>query len=61
MRKWLINRFLPMWAKQTVLQENRQLWRENKQLHRQVRELRCYIRGMQKVCPRVIIKSGGEQ
>ena len=61
MKKWLIDRFLPLWAKETVLRENRQLKHQNRQLHRKNRELESYIRGMQRVCPRVIIRSGGEQ
>ncbi len=61
MKKWLINRFLPMWAKETVFRENRKLKHQNRQLSRQIRELESYIRGMHRVCPRVIIKTGGEQ
>lgn len=59
MKDWLLHRFLPLWAKETVLGENRRLQAENHQLVCRVRELESYIRGMQKVCPRVIIKSGG--
>ena len=32
MKKWLLNHFLPMWAKETVLWENRQLRKENRAL-----------------------------
>ena len=46
MKKWLIERFLPMWAKETVLRENRRLLRENRQLRRETETLRCYIRGL---------------
>ena len=46
MKKWLVERFLPMWAKQTVLQENRSLQRENMALQAKVRELESYIRGL---------------
>ena len=46
MKKWLLEGFLPMWAKQTVLQENRRL---TKQLHQQQQEnekLTSYIKGL---------------
>ena len=46
MRKWLITRFLPMWAKETVLRDNRQLRLENEALLQKVRELEHYIRGI---------------
>lgn len=58
MKNWLINRFLPMWAKETVLRDNRRLQAENNLLQQKNRELESYIRGMQRVCPRVIIKGG---
>lgn len=47
MKKWLIERFLPVWAKETVLKQCRLLQAENEKLHHQNRELRAYIRGMQ--------------
>lgn len=47
MRKWLTERFLPMWAKETVLKQCRHLQAENEALAHQNRELRAYIRGMQ--------------
>jgi len=47
MKKWLIERFLPMWAKETVLSENRQLRKENGMLQQKVRQLEAYIRGME--------------
>lgn len=56
MKRWLMERFLPMWAKETVLRENRALEKENRHLHSRVRELESYIRGVHRVCPRVIIK-----
>ncbi len=60
MRNWLTNRFLPMWAKETVLRENRRLQEENLALQQKIRELESYIRGVQRVCPRVIIKGGSK-
>ena len=48
MKKWLIEVFLPMWAKQTVLEDNRQLGRELRALRAENRELRAYIQGLEK-------------
>lgn len=47
MKKWLIEGFLPMWAKETVLADNRRLQAENGALRRENRELKAYIQGMQ--------------
>ena len=47
MKKWLTERFLPMWAKKTVLADNRQLRQENDALKERLREQQAYIRGMQ--------------
>ena len=46
MKKWLLEYFLPMWAKETVLQDNRRLQRENRLLSRENEKLRAYIRGV---------------
>ena len=46
MKKWLVDRFLPMWAKETVLQDNRLLRAENEFLRQQNKELESYIRGI---------------
>ena len=46
MKKWLTERFLPMWAKETVMRENRQLWLENEALRQKISEMECYIRGL---------------
>ena len=46
MKKWLTDRFLPMWAKETVMRENRQLWLENDALRQKISEMECYIRGL---------------
>lgn len=60
MKRWLIDRFLPMWAKETVLRDNRALYRENRRLSARIRELESYIRGVKAVAPKVIIR-GGDQ
>ena len=46
MKKWLLNHFLPMWAKETVLWENRQLKKENRALQVKVDQLQAYIDGV---------------
>ena len=46
MRKWLTEYFLPLWAKETVLRDNRNLQAENKMLRQKVNELESYIRGI---------------
>ena len=48
MKKWLQDRYLPMWAKETVLWDNRRLEREKAQLQQKVDHLEAYIRGLQK-------------
>lgn len=47
MRKWLIKQFLPMWAKETVLAENKRLQRENVRLQVEVELLKSYIKGLE--------------
>ena len=46
MRKWLTKHFLPMWAKETVLRDNRNLRAENELLRQKIRELESYIQGV---------------
>ena len=62
MKKWLIDGFLPMWAKQTVLADNRQLTREIRVLRKENRELKAYIEGLERglrAGKRVQIYNGG--
>ena len=47
MKKWLCNHFLPMWAKETVLADNRALKKENQRLRQQLNEKDAYIQGLQ--------------
>ncbi len=47
MKKWLTEHFLPMWAKETVLADNKRLQAENETLIKQNRELKAYIQGIQ--------------
>ena len=46
MKKWLIDRFLPMWAKETVLRDNHRLQREIRRLRRENEKLSWYVRGI---------------
>ena len=46
MKRWLQNRFLPMWAKETVLRDNRILQQENAQLQQKIQQLEAYIDGL---------------
>lgn len=46
MKKWFLEEFLPMWAKETVFADNRALARENRQLKQRNRELKAYLQGL---------------
>ena len=46
MKKWLTEKYLPMWAKETVLRDNKLLRAENEALRQKVRELDQYIQGL---------------
>lgn len=47
MKKWFLEQFLPMWAKETVMKDNRALRREVRELRQQVKEMEAYIRGLE--------------
>ena len=49
MKKWLTNNFLPMWAKETVLKENRNLQRKVLRLELENDLLKSKIDGMEAV------------
>ena len=46
MKKWFLERFLPMWAKQTVMKDNRRLLRQLRQVQQENEKLQSYIRGL---------------
>lgn len=46
MKKWFLEHFLPMWAKETVLRDNRRLLDKNRELSRENDCLRSYVRGV---------------
>ena len=46
-KKWLQEEFLPMWAKETVLHDNRRLAAENRQLRQRLQVVEGYVRGLE--------------
>ena len=47
MKNILTEKYLPLWAKETVLRDNRLLKRENRSLQERIRLLESYIDGLQ--------------
>lgn len=64
-KKWLINTFLPAYAKDTLLQEAKKLAAENAELRHQIKERDAYIEGLERGIRnqrRIIINTtGGKQ
>ena len=48
MKRWFYERFLPMWAKETLLKDCRQLRRENDRLRQELECREAYIKGLHK-------------
>ena len=64
MKKWLIDHFLPMWAKETVLKENRKLRMENQELRQNNALQEQFLQGIltgQKVLRKINIYTGGRE
>lgn len=62
-KQWFYDRFLPMWAKETVLADCKKLHEENSQLLRKLAEKDAYIDGLHagmKAQRRIIINNTGE-
>lgn len=62
MKKWLIDGFLPMWAKETVLSDNRRLKRQLRLLEQENKEMKAYIQGLEtgiRAGKKITIHSGG--
>ena len=60
-KKWFFDHFLPMWAKQTVLVDNRRLLEEVKDLRQQLERKDAYIAGLEagiRAQRRIIINTG---
>ncbi len=47
MKKWLLEQFLPMWAKESVLRDNRALKRQIRSLEQRLQVREAYIRGLE--------------
>lgn len=63
LRKWLYDRFLPMWAKETLLADYRHVCSENERLLMKLAEKDAYIEGLQagiKAQRRIVINTTGE-
>ena len=45
-KEWFLNRFLPMWAKETVLADNRRLQQELTEIRNELEQKTAYINGM---------------
>lgn len=62
-RKWLLERFLPAWAKDSVYRENRALWDKLERQERDIRELNAYIDGLEtalRSMRRIVIQNGAK-
>ena len=46
-KNWFYNRFLPMWAKETILRDYKNIQLENEELRKKVAEMEAYIKGLQ--------------
>ena len=46
-KSWLINQFLPAWAKETIYRENESLKAENSRLRANIDRLNAYIGGLE--------------
>lgn len=60
-RKWLLERFLPAWAKDSVYRENRALRDKLERQERDIRELNAYIDGLEtamRSMRRIVIQNG---
>ena len=60
-RKWLLERFLPAWAKVSVYRENRALRDKLERQEQDIRELNAYIDGLEtalRSMRRIVIQNG---
>ena len=61
LRTWLLERFLPAWAKDSVLRENQELRVKLDAQAQEIRELNAYIDGLEtgvRAMRRIVIQSG---
>lgn len=60
-KNWLFSRFLPMWAKETIWRDYKNLQLENEELRKKVAEQDAYIAGLSagiKSLRRIVINTG---
>lgn len=63
-RAWFLDRFLPMWAKETVLADNRKLQLQVAELREQLGQKEAYIAGLMagmKSQRRIVINTAEEK
>lgn len=63
-KEWFLNRFLPMWAKETVMADNRRLQQEVAQLRNELEQKTAYINGMvagTKSLRRIVINTSSQE
>ena len=59
LKNWLLLRFLPAWAKESVYRENGELRRRNSELKAEIARLNAYIDGLEYgMKRRITINSG---
>lgn len=61
-KQWLVDNFLPMWAKETVLRDNRQLQKECEELKHKLEVQAAYMAGMEagtRALRRIVINNNG--
>jgi hypothetical protein len=64
LRKYLINRFLPAWCREELLEENRKLRERVDRQAAEIDRLKAYIGGMTdalRLQPRIIVNGGDRQ
>lgn len=60
-RHWLCERFLPIYLRESLLEENRRLEEQNRELLVRIEKLRAYIEGLEtgiKAQRRIVINNG---
>lgn len=47
-KTWLYDRFLPIWAKETLLADNKRLLNANQELSQEIQRMQAYIDGLER-------------